>query len=152
MEIISSYLNNIIKNFVLPKELNEYINYKQEEYLKELSLNKFENLLGRKLELITAIEKIGLIYEDVPKYIKKEYNLPNHDEGIDIIKLNSDVKIETCFQCKDYNGYVSHHCLGTFYSFKMYNEKFKDIFFFAYKVIFYIEFNIKYDFIAITRR
>lgn len=126
-EIVSSYLNNTIKNFILPTELNEYISYKQEEYLKELFLNKFENLPGRKLELITAVEKIGLIYEDVPKYIKKEYNLPNRDEGIDVIKLDDDGKIKACFQCKDFDGYVSHHCLGTFYSFKVCNEKFKDI-------------------------
>lgn len=127
MEIISSYLDNTVTNFKLPEQLNEYIYHKNKEYLKEVQQDRFNNLPGRKLELITAIKNRSLMYEDVPKYIKKQYGLPYRDEGIDVIKLDSNNKIITCFQCKDHNGYVSHHDLGTFWSFKITNDKLKSI-------------------------
>ena len=104
--------------------MEQYIKTKLNDYLYELSLNNFVINSWRKLELITAYKNKSLLYEDVPEYIKEKYDLPSRDEGIDVIKLNDETIIET-YQCKDYNGYVSNHALGTYFAFHLY--KLKDI-------------------------
>lgn len=99
--------------------MNQYIENKLNDYLYELSTSKFVINKWRKLELITAYKNKSLLYEDVPEHIKEKYDLPSRDEGIDIIKLNNETIIET-YQCKDYNGYVSNHSLGTYFAFHLY--------------------------------
>ena len=116
-------LNNIvISNLITNFNMDEYIQNKLKDYLKELQENNFKINSGRKLELITAYKNNSLLYEDVPEYIKDKYNLPSRDEGIDVIKLNNEEIIET-YQCKDYNGRVSNHKLGTYFGFHLYQLK-----------------------------
>lgn len=102
--------------------MDNYIQNKLNDYLKELQENNFEINSGRKLELITAYKNNSLLYEDVPEYIKDNYDLPSRDEGIDVVKLNNEEIIET-YQCKDYNGRVSNHKLGTYFGFHLYQLK-----------------------------
>ena len=114
--------------------MDNYIQNKLKDYLKELQENNFKINSGRKLELITAYKNNSLLYEDVPEYIKDKYDLPSRDEGIDVIKLNNEEIIET-YQCKDYgskgssgakapyNGRVSNHKLGTYFGFHLYQLK-----------------------------
>ena len=102
--------------------MNNYIQNKLKDYLKELQENNFKINSGRKLELITAYKNNSLLYEDVPEYIKDNYDLPSRDEGIDVVKLNNEEIIET-YQCKDYNGRVSNHKLGTYFGFHLYQLK-----------------------------
>ena len=66
--------------------MDNYIQNKLKDYLKELQENNFKINSGRKLELITAYKNNSLLYEDVPEYIKDKYDLPSRDEGIDVIK------------------------------------------------------------------
>ena len=99
--------------------MNRYIKRKLNDYLYELSTSEFRINKWRKLELITAFKNKSLLYEDVPEYIKEKYDLPTRDEGIDVVKLNNETIIET-YQCKDYNGYVSNHSLGTYFAFHLY--------------------------------
>ena len=99
--------------------MNRYIKRKLNDYLYELSTSEFRINKWRKLELITAYKNKSLLYEDVPEYIKEKYNLPSRDEGIDVVKLDNETIIET-YQCKDYNGYVSNHSLGTYFAFHLY--------------------------------
>lgn len=114
--------------------MDNYIQNKLKDYLKELQENNFKINSGRKLELITAYKNNSLLYEDVPEYIKDKYDLPSRDEGIDVIKLSDEEIIET-YQCKDYgskgssgakapyNGRVSNHKLGTYFGFHLYQLK-----------------------------
>jgi superfamily II DNA or RNA helicase/uncharacterized membrane protein len=102
--------------------MDKYIRNKLNDYLKELQENNFKINSGRKLELITAYKNNSILYEDVPEYIKDKYGLPSRDEGIDVIKLNNEEIIET-YQCKDYNGRVSNHKLGTYFGFHLYQLK-----------------------------
>ena len=102
--------------------MDNYIQNKLNDYLKELQENNFKINSGRKLELITAYKNNSLLYEDVPEYIKDNYDLPSRDEGIDVVKLNNEEIIET-YQCKDYNGRVSNHKLGTYFGFHLYQLK-----------------------------
>ena len=99
--------------------MEAYIKTKLDDYLYELSLNNFIINSWRKLELITAYKNKALLYEDVPEHIKEKYDLPSRDEGIDVVKLENETIIET-YQCKDYNGYVSNHSLGTYFGFHLY--------------------------------
>ena len=98
--------------------MEQYTKTKLNDYLYELSTSEFAINKWRKLELITAYKNKSLLYEDVPEYIKEKYDLPSRDEGIDIIKLDDETIIET-YQCKDYNGYVSDHELGTYFGFHL---------------------------------
>ena len=104
--------------------MDQYIKTKLDDYLYELYLDNFVINSWRKLELITAYKNNALMYEDVPEYIKEKYDLPPRDEGIDVIKLNNETIIGT-YQCKDYNGYVSNHALGTYFAFHLY--KLRDV-------------------------
>ena len=99
--------------------MDRYIERKLNDYLYELSTSEFAINKWRKLELITAYKNKSLLYEDVPEYIKEKYDLPTRDEGIDVVKLNNETIIET-YQCKDYEGYVSNHSLGTYFAFHLY--------------------------------
>lgn len=75
--------------------------------------NKQKGLL---LELYIALKNNSYLYEDLPREIKDKYKLPKHDEGIDIVKIDDKNNIIWVAQCKNYNGYLSHHQLGTFYN------------------------------------
>ena len=99
--------------------MNHYIERKLNDYLYELSTSEFRINKWRKLELITAYKNKSLLYEDVPEYVKEKYDLPSRDEGIDVVKLHNETIIET-YQCKDYEGYVSNHSLGTYFAFHLY--------------------------------
>lgn len=109
------YYKNIPRVFKFPDQLNEYVELKNQVYYEEIIENNFKINSGRKLELITAYKNKSLMYQDVPLYIKEQYELPKRDEGIDVIKINSESKILKCFQCKDYNGLANDHSLGTFW-------------------------------------
>lgn len=108
---------NQIKKFDLEKQLEEYIETKQKDYLYELQENNFQILEWRKLELITAYKNKALMYEDVPEYIKEKHNLPSRDEGIDVIKLENN-EITKVYQCKHYHGKVRKSHIKSFFKFK----------------------------------
>ena len=126
MKTVRVYSKNKIYTFKLDSDFDDYLQLKLDDYLREILENNFINKAGRKLELITAYKNKSLMYEDIPNFIKEKYDLPIRDEGIDVIKLSPKLKILECFQCKDFNGYVSNHDLGTFYAFKINNDKFKE--------------------------
>lgn len=118
--------NNEIRYFDLKANFNEYIQSKQDDYLKELSINNFVINKWRKLELITAYKHEALMYEDVPEYIKELYLLPTRDEGIDVIKFDNESNIIEVFQCKDYNGRVENSELCSFFRYSE-SRKFKNV-------------------------
>ena len=118
--------NNEIRYFDLKANFNEYIKSKQNDYLKELSINNFVINKWRKLELITAYKHEALMYEDVPEYIKELYLLPTRDEGIDVIKFDNESNIIEVFQCKDYNGRVENSELCSFFRYSE-SRKFKNV-------------------------
>lgn len=101
---------NALDNFPI------YLEYVLNDYLKQIKEDNFQPKFGRKLELITAYKNKGLVYSDIPEFIKEEYELPSRDEGIDVIKFDEKLKIIEVFQCKDFKNYVDDHHLGTFYS------------------------------------
>lgn len=121
------YYKNIPRVFRFPNQINEYVKLKNQMYYEEIIENKFEIKPGRKLELITAYKNKSLMYQDVPLYIKERYELPKRDEGIDVIKINSDSKILKCYQCKDYNGLADDHSLGTFWKTMIDNYNLKNV-------------------------
>ena len=121
------YYKNIPRVFKFPTQINKYIELKNQMYYEEIIENNFKINSGRKLELITAYKNKSLMYQDVPLYIKEQYELPKRDEGIDVIKINSDSKILKCFQCKDYNGLADDHSLGTFWKTMADNYKLNNI-------------------------
>ena len=85
----------------------------KQKYINELSKCRDP---GRQLELIIAINKNGLLYEDVNIDIKKFYNLPIIDEGIDVIVLQNGI-ISEVYQCKNTTKMiVGAHELGTFFN------------------------------------
>lgn len=83
------------------------------KYIKELSNCRDP---GRQLELIVAINKNGLLYEDLSLDIKKFYNLPVIDEGIDVVVLDKSY-ISEVYQCKNTTKMIiGAHELGTFFN------------------------------------
>lgn len=83
------------------------------KYIKELSTCRDR---GRQLELIVAINKNGLLYEDLSDSIKQFYNLPTIDEGIDVVVLEGSL-ISEVYQCKNTTKMIiGAHELGTFFN------------------------------------
>lgn len=78
-------------------------------------MSKYRDI-ERQFELIIAINKNDLLYEDVNIDIKRFYNLPLIDEGIDVIVLQNGL-ISEVYQFKKYNKMiVGVHELGTFFN------------------------------------
>lgn len=126
-EIINVFRNGKNYQYNLRTDLKKYVEDKKHDYLQEIQENNFIINPGRKLELITAYKNNALIYKDVPDKVKMKYELSYRDEGIDVIKLNSKMKIIEVFQCKDFKGYVSDHHLGTFYGILYKNKNLRNV-------------------------
>ena len=101
------------------------MNYKQQlKYLLTKNNNPIKSEIGLILELYTCIKHNAILYIDVPESVRSHYNLTNRDEGIDCIKIDEHDQILEIYQCKNYDGYLSHHELGTFYNWVMCLNKF----------------------------
>lgn len=90
---------------------------------------------GRQLELLVAIIKNGVLYEDLDQEIKDYYNLPVNDEGIDVVVLENNKIIEV-YQCKNTTKMIiGAHELGTFFNLYLHilNKYFDESFNNSYK-------------------
>ena len=96
--------------------MNNYLTMYSELKRKQEKEDLTKSEKGKLFELYYALKYNILLYDDISQDIKTKYNLTLHDTGIDLIdfdKNNDDIK--EIIQCKNYNGYLSHHDLGTFY-------------------------------------
>jgi len=105
-KLIDTYSNTYCELFELAESC---------DYFKSQNSDFTNNNKGLLLELYIALITNSYLYNDVNDEIKHKYSLPTRDMGIDILTINDKNEIKSVAQCKNYNGQLSHHALGTFY-------------------------------------